>query len=82
MHLLQKFRNELQKNRRKHPKRFADSAGQLKDIVHEYRMHEKNKEDIEQAVLKLQNAEYSYRRFKMDQMLLKNTEKDENEGDN
>ena len=53
----------------------------LKDIVHEYRMHEKNKEDIEQAVLKLQNAEYSYRRFKMEQMLLENTEKDENKGD-
>lgn len=46
-----------------------------------YRMHEKNKEDIEQAVLKLQNAEYSYRRFKMEQMLLENTEKDENKGD-
>ena len=53
----------------------------LKNIVHEYRLHEKNKEDIEQAVLKLQNAEYSYRRFKMEQMLLENTKKDENKGD-
>ena len=40
----------------------------LGSIVKAYRLHDKYKEDLEQAILKLQNTAYSYQQYKMEQM--------------